>query len=533
MKKSIFMLMSVILLFGTMVGCSGGEKPAPSPAQSPAAGASSEPDPTEKPKGPLSFSISLPTTGTGGYSARVDLPTEKWIVKMKELFDVDMKVSVVEDEKMGLMFAGGDIPDVVGAYGTPSSRAMSGSVEAGVFLPLTELIKEYTPDLYASVPQAAWDAVTLNGDIYGLPSYLSNPSRRATYIRKDLLEKTGKEVPKTIEEFVDVMRAFKEIGVPHPYAMRENFKYADVVLGAYDVLPYRDQFMQLGDEIVPKFFQADKMQQALQVMKDMYNEGLIPKDFASITSSDFFKNIEGGTAGMWSQNAVGLTSLANNIRQAVPDSDVEIIPSPVGPDGNGGYLFYSPVVTSYYINKNVEKERAIEILKFFEWNALSEEAEMFFTFGVEGETYSVDASGNIDYYGAPDTKEDQEEEGWRSGSLWLIHDTTMSRIKYEMTEDGRKIIDAFDTILETEGLGGIGFYPELEASAKFPDLGFSQQDVGPTFIVDNMVQMVYGVKPISDWPKVLEEYRKRGGDEIIKEATKRYNNNEGVVNLYR
>lgn len=537
-RKSLYKMLALVLLISLIVGCSSNSgnnttNNQPNNTSTPNTANDGQSNDPEEPKGPTEFSISFETTGDGtGYTSRVDLENEKWIEALEDLTNTEIHAKMIHRDQMGLMFAGGDIADVIGAIGTPSSASMSGSVEAGVFHPLTDLIKEHTPTLYEKIPQAAWDAVSVDGEIYGVPSYLSNPSRRGTYIRMDLLEQTGKPVPKTVEEFVDVMRAFKELGVKHPYAMREDFKYADVIFGAYDVLPYRDQFMVMGDEVVPKFFQADRMMEALTIHKQMVDEGLIPKDFASITVGDFFQNIQGGEAAMWSQNAVGLPSLATAINEAVPTAEVEIIPSPTGPDGEGGYLFYAPVLTSYYINQEVEEERAIEILKFMEWQ-LTEEAEMFFTFGLEGDTYTVDAQGNVNYK-TPETDHEKEEEGWRSGQLWMVRDTTYTRPMLELDEKyGDKVLTAFDEILANEGRGGIGFYPELEASAKFPELGFPSQDVGPSFIIDNMVRMIYGDRPIEEWPQVLEEYRERGGDEIIKEATERYNNKDGAIELYR
>ena len=41
--------------------------------------------------------------------------------------------------------------------------------------------------------------------------------------------------------------------------------------------------------------------------------------------------------------------------------------------------------------------------------------------------------------------------------------------------------------------------------------------------------MIYGKEPISDFPKVIEEYKQKGGDEIVKEATERYNNKDGII----
>ncbi|MCU6707524.1 extracellular solute-binding protein [Paenibacillus sp. J5C_2022] len=481
---------------------------------------------------PLAFTISLPTTKSGGYSSKVDLQHEKWLDKLYDHFGVRMHVQVTEQDKLPLLFASGQIPDVVGVYGTPSTPAMSGSVEAGVFHPLSQLLKTHTPKLMELIPEAAWKAVSMNGEIFGVPSYLSNPSRRATYIRKDLLQQTGLSPPQTVEEFVAMLRAFKKLGVAAPYAMRENFKYADLVFGAYDVLPYKDQFTVIGDEVVPKFFKIEAMQQALRTMKTMYDEGLIARDFATITASHFFKTINSGEAAMWSHNAISLNTFATTIQQAVPDASVGIIPSPKGPKHTGGYLLYTPVLTSYYVNNKVEPERVIAILKFLEWQATSREASMFYTFGIEGETYSVDRDGSIDYYGAPVTLEEQDEEVWRSGTLWLITDSAINRDKIATMKYGQEIIHAMDHTLRKEGLGGIGFYPELPAFMKYPTLA-PQQDVGPSFIVDNMVQMIYGVRPIEEWPEVLEEYRDRGGDEIIAEATERYFNNDGVIELTR
>jgi putative aldouronate transport system substrate-binding protein len=44
-----------------------------------------------------------------------------------------------------------------------------------------------------------------------------------------------------------------------------------------------------------------------------------------------------------------------------------------------------------------------------------------------------------------------------------------------------------------------------------------------------MVKMVYGKEPISDWPKVIEEYKAKGGSDILKEMNERYKKKNGVI----
>lgn len=146
--------------------------------------ASSQPSADSK-KAPAKFSILFPTTVSTGYHTRVpDLNKDKWVLKLEQLTNTDLDVKVMEDAKFGVMFASNDIPDVVGSIGGPGSKSMSGSVENGVFMPLDDLLKQYAPNLMKSIPKAAWDSVSYEGKIYGVPEFLSNPSVvRPTFVR--------------------------------------------------------------------------------------------------------------------------------------------------------------------------------------------------------------------------------------------------------------------------------------------------------------------------------------------------------------
>lgn len=517
MKRTVGTFLTIALTTVSTVGCFNDDK-AP---QLPAA----------KGNEPAKFSISYSTTSSSGYYSRIgDLSREKWVLKLGELTHTSLDVKVIEESKLPVMFAGSSIPDVVGSNGTPTSTIMSGSVEAGVFMPIDDLLKQYAPNLLKNVPRDAWEAVSYNGKTYGVPNYLTVPSRRATFVRTDLLEKAGLKPPQTVEEFLDVLRAFKRMGIEHPYLMRENLKYADLILGAYDVLPYRDQFEVVNGQVVPKFFDVEHMEKALETYKTMLDEGLIAKDFATISSADFLSLIRSGKAGIWSSNAIGLVDFRTSIKQAAPTAKVDIIPSPKGPEGTGGYFYYTPVISAFYINKNVRTETAARIIQFFDWMQ-TPEAEKFFTFGIEGDTYTVE-NGRINYK-LPQTKEAIEEEGWRSGTLWGAHDATANRLRLKLDQNGRDTLNALDHIVMKEGLPGIGFNPDLVSFAKYQDLAPVTQDGAPKLIMDHMIKMIYGKEPISDWPKVIEEYRQKGGDEIIKEATERYNRQEGIVNLYK
>jgi putative aldouronate transport system substrate-binding protein len=476
---------------------------------------------------PVTFTMSISTGGNKYFESSANINNDKWLLQLEKRANVDLEVIPIPDlefdQKMELMFASNQIPDVVGNLrGGPTTPSMAGSVESGVFMPLDDLLKEYAPNLMSQVPKAAWEAVKYNGKIYGIPSWLETPFRRATFLRMDLLEQSGLEQPQTVEQFLDVLRAFKQMGVPHPYLFRENFKYADTFFGAYDVMPY--QFKIVDGQVIPKFFDVDNMMKALQAYKTLYDEGLIPVDFPTLTQADYNFNLSTGKAGMWTANANSLHSMRTKVSEVQSSAIIDIVPSPTGDGKSRGYLLAAPIAQSFYINSKVSKEKAIQIIQFFDW-MLTEEAEMFFLFGIEGETYTIQ-NGKVNYK-HPENEKETIEQDFRA-QLQLVRELSYSKKKIELLPDGQDLIRAFDEVLSREGVGTIVFNPVLESFKKYPELAPKGGDTGSQFIIDRMIRMIYGREPISNWPKVIEEWKIRGGDEIIAEATERYRNNDGV-----
>ncbi|WNR44493.1 extracellular solute-binding protein [Paenibacillus roseipurpureus] len=515
MKKWIPTTMAVVLLAGVMAACSNSKS-----AEQPTSSAAASTKPAEKTK----FSISLRTLAFGHVEKSPDINQDKWVKKLEELTNSDMNIVLVPhkeyEQKMIQMFATNDIPDVVQANGGVNGKELAGSVKAGVFMPLDDLLKKYGQNLLKKVPKEAWDKVTYQGKIFAIPEYLSNPSRRAIFVRKDLLDKTGLGVPKTVDEYMNVLRKFKEMGVENPYMGRENFKYADSFFGAYDVFPYLSMFEKQGDQVLPKFYDTENMMKALQTYKTMFDEGLINKEFATINATVFKNTILAGKAGMWSMNANEMLQWETQLKTTVPTGDIEIIPAPTGPDGKGGHYLYGAAPRAYFINKNVKN--AAQIVQFFDW-MMSPEAEKFFTFGIAGDTYT-ETNGKIDYKAPTDTA-GVDEERYRQSFLWLVQDTTYNKGTLGLTEEGKKLMNIFDTTLKNEGRDGIEFEPRLDSLAKNPDIS-PISDQAPPVLLSHMVKMVYGKEPISDWPKVLEEWKSKGGNDVIKEANDKFNSKD-------
>ena len=72
----------------------------------------------------------------------------------------------------------------------------------GWLMPLDDYIEKYWDEYnFGDIPQYLWDAYTYDGHIYGVPSH---QWAALLFARDDVLEEAGLEVPKTLDELVDV-----------------------------------------------------------------------------------------------------------------------------------------------------------------------------------------------------------------------------------------------------------------------------------------------------------------------------------------
>jgi putative aldouronate transport system substrate-binding protein len=473
-----------------------------------------------------SFSIAMRTLGTPYVESHPEINDDKFVKEMERLSNTDIQIRLVPHneyvERMTLMLTSNNVPDVLQASGGVLGPELAGGVEADAFLPLDDLIAEHGPNLLEKIPQEAWDSVTYDGKIYAIPDFLSNPSRRGTAIRMDLLEQTGLDVPQTIDEYLEVLRAFKELGVEHPYQGREKFKYSDTFFGAFDAFPY--QYELYEGQVVPKFMAGDKIKDALAFYNTLYKEGLLSQEFLTTQQPEYRSNIIAGKVGIWSMNAEEVNSWEQEIQNNVPEAEIAIIPSPTGPDGQGGHYWYGSTTRSFVINAETKVDPAV-IIKFFDWQ-LTEEAERFFTYGIEDDTYTLNEDGTVNYEVPEDTNL-LNAQHYLNRWLWMVKDSTYTKGILELTEEGQELLRVFDEVLQNEGRDSIQFTPPLEVYSSNPEIS-PGSDTPSDIWMTGAAKIILGQEPIDHHDKVIEEWLNKGGTQAIEEATERYNNEDGV-----
>lgn len=142
--------------------------------------------------------------------------------------------SSVASEQYNLMISSGDWTDLiwhngVGAdgYSTAYPGGYDAAIEDGVYLCLNDWVPEYAPNYYyyLMTNEDILKAVTTdNGNWYAFHQLEDQALgiTQGTYIRADLLEATGMDMPNTTDGWLDLLGALKANGVASPLFVDNN-----------------------------------------------------------------------------------------------------------------------------------------------------------------------------------------------------------------------------------------------------------------------------------------------------------------------
>lgn len=457
------------------------------------------------------FSIGLRTSGIKYVESSPDINKDEHVLAFEEKMGVDLDISLIShdgfSEKLGMMLAQGEFPDCISGD-LPYTPVMSGAIESGLFMPLDDLLEEYAPRMMETIPEETWDELRgEDGKIYAIGDYMSSTARRATVIRKDLLDECGLEIPVTLEDYYNTLVAFKEHGVKYPFCGRENFTYSETFFAAYGVVPTTWQLNEEG-EVVPAYL-LPEMKEALAFYKKLYDEGLM--DPESLTNNMALRDqkVAVGDVGMFVANIVTVPEMNTNLQSNVPEGELICIPSPLNPNGGKhGYAAVAPTANVHYINADCENPE--DIIQFFD-KMLDPELETFLTYGIEGEFYTLNDDGSINY--TPPTESDS---AFNVIPYFLrrIKDAAIDRPVLLEQPGGEKVIEYF----EKEAAGDILEYilpVNLESLEKHPELT-------EELFWNYASKVVVGAESLDHFDSFVQEWMDREGTEVVREATEQY-----------
>lgn len=449
----------------------------------------------------------------------MELPTVKY---MAEQTNTELKVEYLPHgqyrEQLRLKLAAGDTPDVV-QYWTLGDSEIVNNDQA---LPLNDLIEEHAPNLLKAIPQSAWDAVTINGEIMAIPEAQKAPAERLFYVRQDWLDALGLKIPQTSEELLNTFRAFRNDDPNKndkkdeiPFTMREGLSWGDNIFGMWGI--NGDSYHLHNEELIPGFIHPN-MKTALTFMRTMYDEGLIDSEFLTNSSKIWNQKITSGIAGSFVHVVNPGSTWQSKLEATSPELNGNLvnIPTPQGAgyDGSVGRV-EQPILKTFIVMKNTEHPEAV--IKMFDW-LFSEEGQEFAHLGIPGETF-VKEGENYTW----DIEKDNEIAATRNPIVAL--NGYNERLNAVIRADDPKSAEKFNEgnrIANQEGIPNLAVgMPQPEALISNPDLGY-----GGILFQETASKIIIGDLPIEAFDDFVEQYRKQGGDQLIKEVTEWYNSKQ-------
>ncbi|GGF96093.1 extracellular solute-binding protein [Paenibacillus abyssi] len=455
---------------------------------------------------PAAVKALFPSGGTDPQNLPANVaehPTFSFI-EQKTNTELDLEMYPAEEyvPKLQMLAAGSNLPDMVKIY-VISDYPGALDADHRTVMPLNDLIDEYGPNLKQHIPQEMWDNATYDGEILFIPKpqVVSNHNR-ATFIRKDWLDNLGLEMPRTLDEYYEVMVAFRDQDPDgngqndtYPFTGRGGFHWTNWIwFGAFDALP--TTWSEVDGVLLPAEVKPG-MKDALAWLNKMYEEGLIDPEFLSQDRQSMEQKVFTNRVGIVGHLAGDVAYWAENVKKGDPNAEFVPAPSPVGPTGTSGGIVTAPEQGGWIIPVGTENpENVIKLLDWF----VSDEGHDFYVNG----SPEVSEKWNIDWMKRP---------GYTTEMLTSIFGeeyADLARQTYEITEQEG---------ISNQATAGI---PPLPHVGKYPDIeGFT-----PKLWQDYAVKIITGEYDIDKFDEFVEEYYKRGGQEIVDEVNEWYQANK-------
>lgn len=126
--------------------------------------------------------------------------------------EIDYTVMANPDykEKMPTYINSGEYFDICFTSNWTTNYLQFVSKEA--FMDISELLPQYAKETYEFIPESMWNAASVNGSIYGVPSYKEMGWQGGLFVNSDMAKDYGIDLDKvkTLSDYTEVLKTVKE-----------------------------------------------------------------------------------------------------------------------------------------------------------------------------------------------------------------------------------------------------------------------------------------------------------------------------------
>lgn len=370
---------------------------------------------------------------------------------------------------------------------TPTQGDFIGNAQRGVWMPLEGYLETSASEMYEAIHPFYWDAVTLNGHIYGIPTNKETCVLEMFMFAKDLVDKYQIDISRyqTIESLAPILDIVAKNEPDYiPFEFDTNARNLFAQDGYETLLGHLPLMVNSLDEscTVVNILETPLGESRLNTMRNYYTKGYINEDAAIKESGSlvkdervFCKISSGGPYSevLWSADR-GYDIVTQEISPKVMTTE----------SARGGIMCV-----------NAKTIHPIESVEFLNCLNTDPEVRNMINFGIEGKHYTLTDKGQVhrisnDYSGVQYTQ-----------GNWFILKTLEGEPlnKWDVFRDFNESVKKSQTLGFT--VDPTPFASELEAAERVCDQYYSSLMTGSVDIQTYL-------------PKYLEDLRAAGIDKI-------------------
>lgn len=457
-----------------------------------------------------------------GKTAKDDVPTVKWYMlvgkvtksndsviaevqkRVREKLDVNLEIVPLDignyDSKLQVLNASAEKFDIM--FTSNWLNNYHQNVSKNVLLPLDDMLKTVTPDLYESIPDYWWDGAKVDGKIYGIPNQQIATRGPSFLIPEQNIKSLGLEVPGIDNEITDYNEALDYLEDYFKKVKDATGTYTDMgaiwtggtnMFGLEEVsgssIPGAIRYKETGDIKIVNQYDTEEFRNYIERRRQWVEDGLVTPQIDEERTLGVYIG-EGKVYPKVFVNPVYKPGLDAEM-SANSDVDLSVYVRTGQLMSSGGLA-----ATLNGISRTSENpELALKVLELF-----NKDAELYnlLSFGIEGVNYTRE--GN---------KIRRSKENMYDAYNWAIGSVYQSEILADQDDDIWEQTEAINNAASRSPL--IGFSPNLD--------GLKTQIASCSAVLNEYLEILDcgAMDPDKIYPEFMSKLKIAGCDEIVAE----------------
>lgn len=401
--------------------------------------------------------------------------------------------------KLSALLGARDVPDLlsVPAWEVDKIPRFSQAIKA-LFTDLTEHLEGNAVKAYpmlATIPTSSWLHCVWGGELAAIPYPTDGVFPWAMFYRKDIIDKLGVAPPDTIDDLYEFGKKLTNPG-KNVWAFGDTFEMIQMYFGCPGV---KGGWRKTPGGGLEYKYETQEFRHAVEFTSRLYKAGFVHPDLVASSGADGNQLFKSGRIIMMRDGVGAWFTTQRDQVKITPGFDMQPLPifSATGQEpvawGNTAPIFYT------FLKRGTSRARTEELLRVLDWCAApfgSFEREMN-QYGVEGKHFTR----------APDNSPIATDLGRKeiANQFWLIGGRAPVLVgTSEVPNYVEDLLDYTRTTakyLEEDLFQGI----KVEMPATYAKT--------ITVTEDKIKDVIRGRRPLSDMTKIVEDWRRTGGDD--------------------